>query len=133
MITLYCVCMQMDELRQKNRSLRHQLNLANQEREKQSIDREKAHNKLDKLQRDQMRLVTDMDLIVKENDMLQKRLDQNDHQVVRHVYPFTAITTECVKQVLSVHPTIHVIHSISHDFLQQSRICIIYSLRISLV
>lgn len=83
--------MQIDELRQKNRSLRHQLNLANQEREKQSIDREKALNKLEKLQRDQMRLVTEMDLIVKENNLLQKKLDQNDHQVVRHVYSFTVI------------------------------------------
>ena len=75
----------MDELRQKNRSLRHQLNLANQEREKQSIDREKALNKLEKSQRDQMRLVTELDLIMKENNILQKKLDQNDHQVVRHV------------------------------------------------
>ena len=83
--------MQMDELRQKNRSLRHQLNLANQEREKQSIDREKALNKLEKSQRDQMRLVTEMDLIVKENNMLQKKLNHNDHQVVRRVYSFTAI------------------------------------------
>ena len=73
----------MDELRQKNRSLRHQLNLANQEREKQSIDREKALNKLEKSQRDQKRLVTEMDLMMKENNMLQKKLDQNDHQVVR--------------------------------------------------
>ena len=77
--------MQMDELRQKNRSLRHQLNLANQEREKQSIDREKALNKLEKSQRDQMRLVTELDLIMKENNMLQKKLDQNDHQVVCRV------------------------------------------------
>lgn len=73
----------MDELRQKNRSLRHQLNLANQEREKQSMDREKALTKLEKSQRDQMRLVTEMDMIRKENSMLQKKLDHNDHQVVR--------------------------------------------------
>ena len=72
----------MDELRQKNRSLRHQLNLANQEREKQSIDREKALSKLEKSRTDQIRLVTEMDMIRKENSMLQKKLDQNDHQVV---------------------------------------------------
>ena len=72
----------MDELRQKNRSLRHQLNLANQEREKQSMDREKALTKLEKSQRDQMRLVTEMDMIRKENSVLQKKLDHNDHQVV---------------------------------------------------
>lgn len=78
---MFCF-VQMDELRQKNRSLRHQLNLANQEREKQSIDREKALSKLEKSRTDQMRLVNEMEMIRKENNMLQKKLDQNDHQVV---------------------------------------------------
>lgn len=73
---------QMDELRQKNRSLRHQLNLANQEREKQSMDREKALTKLEKARTDQMRLVNEMEILRKENNILQKKLDQNDHQVV---------------------------------------------------
>ena len=73
---------QMDELRQKNRSLRHQLNLANQEREKQSMDREKALTKLERSRTDQMRMVNEMEIIRKENNILQKKLDQNDHQVV---------------------------------------------------
>ena len=71
----------MDELRQKNRSLRHQLTLANQEREKQSLDREKALTKLEKSRNDQMRLVNEMEMIRKENNMLQKKLDQNDQVV----------------------------------------------------
>lgn len=73
---------QIDELRQKNRSLRHQLNLANQEREKQSIDREKALAKLEKTRTDHIRLVTEMEMIRKENNLLQKKLDQSDHQLV---------------------------------------------------
>jgi len=73
---------QIDELRQKNRSLRHQLNFANQEREKQSKDREKAFSMWEKSRTDHMRLVSEMEMMKKENSVLQKKLDQNVYQVV---------------------------------------------------
>ena len=42
------------------------------------MDREKALNKLEKSQRDQMRLVAEVDSIRKEKNMLQKKLDHSD-------------------------------------------------------
>lgn len=73
---------QIEELRQKNRSLRHQLNLANQEREKQSKDRERALSMWDKAHADLKKMLNEMEIIKEENNILRNKLDQSDLQVV---------------------------------------------------
>jgi len=74
-------------LRQKNRSLRHQLNLANQEREQQSKDREKALSMWEKSRMEHKRLLNEIEIMKKEKLILKQQLaDQTDFQVYNSVF-----------------------------------------------
>ena len=71
------------------------------------MDREKALNKLEKSQRDQMRLVAEIDSIRKEKNVLQKKLDHSDHQVVCvHVSVLFDVNCHAIV-VFTIHSCIH--------------------------